>query len=74
MTVDKTMFYLAKEIITGILIVHVRKFVSIQEAEEWNERTGVCPNFSAVPFSHVLNWKGKVIWVPMHNAGEDDEC
>lgn len=57
-------YFFARLIITDILVVHRKKFLSKKEALAWNVRTGICMNFDLVSQEEINDWKDEIIWVP----------
>lgn len=57
-------YHFTQPIITGILIVFKKSFTSKKEAEDWNESTGICPNFTLMSVEDIEAWEGEVIEVP----------
>lgn len=56
-------------IMVGILVVFNKSFPSIEEAEEWNERTKICPNFILRTEKEISAWDGEVITLPITSKG-----
>jgi len=59
------MYHFVRLVITNVLIVHKRKFQTVEEAQEWNERTGICMNFILTPREDIDAWSGATVWVPL---------
>ncbi len=57
-------YYFTQTIITNILIVFKKSFKSKKEAEEWDETTKICPNFTLLSVKEIEAWEGEVIHVP----------
>ena len=57
-------YHFAQPIILSILIVFKKTFKSKREAEDWNEATGICPNFTLMSVKEIDTWEGEVIFVP----------
>lgn len=57
-------YHFTQSIITSILIVFKKSFKSKKEADEWNETTKICPNFTLMTVKEIEAWEGEVIYVP----------
>lgn len=61
------MYQWTQTILGNILVVFRKTFRSVEEAEEWNERTGICPNFILQSDEEIRMWEGEVIILPITN-------
>jgi hypothetical protein len=61
------MYQFTQIIIGEILIIFKKKFSSIDDAQKWNESTGICVNFTLMTAEQISAWKGDKIYIPLNS-------
>lgn len=59
------MYYFAKVLITGLLIVYKKSFRTKKTAMEWKEQEDFLPDFELMCKKEIVGWGGEVIFIPL---------